>query len=115
MVPGRRRAGLKVRIYAKERPPEVRSTFATGSWTPNSRYCTEERTTPELAAQWEEMTRISHRTYQHMLALPVRRYDAAMMAAELGEAFAPIAAWTQAHVTPWGSSQSFQWAAFSRR
>jgi hypothetical protein len=47
--------------------------------------------------------------------LPVRRYDAAMMAAELGEAFAPIAAWTQAHVTPWGSSQSFQWAAFSRR
>ena len=64
------RAGLKVRIYAKERPPEVRSTFATGSWTPNSRYCTEERATPELAAQWEEMTRISHRTYQHMLALP---------------------------------------------
>ena len=64
------RAGLKVRIYAKERPPEVRSTFATGSWTPNSRYCTEEHTTPELAAQWEEMTRISHRTYQHMLALP---------------------------------------------
>lgn len=64
------RAGLKVRIYAKERPPEVRSTFATGSWTPNSRYCTEEHTTSELAAQWEEMTRISHRTYQHMLALP---------------------------------------------
>jgi glycine/D-amino acid oxidase-like deaminating enzyme len=64
------RAGLKVKIYAKERPPEVRSTFATGSWTPNSRYCTEEHTTPELAAQWEEMTRISHRTYQHMLSLP---------------------------------------------
>lgn len=64
------RAGLKVRIYAKERPPEVRSTFATGSWTPNSRYCTEERTTPDLAARWEEMTRISHRTYQNMLALP---------------------------------------------
>jgi glycine/D-amino acid oxidase-like deaminating enzyme len=64
------RAGLKVKIYAKERPPEVRSTFATGSWTPNSRYCTEERTTPELAAQWEEMTRISHRTFQHMLSLP---------------------------------------------
>jgi len=64
------RAGLKVKIYAKERPPEVRSTLATGSWTPNSRYCTEEHTTPELAAQWEEMTRISHRTFQHMLSLP---------------------------------------------
>jgi len=64
------RAGLKVKIYAKERPPEVRSTFATGSWSPNSRYCTEEHATPELAAQWEEMTRISHRTFQQMLSLP---------------------------------------------
>jgi hypothetical protein len=64
------RAGLKVKIYAKERPPEVLSTFATGSWSPNSRYCTEEHTTPELAVQWEEMTRISHRTFQHMLSLP---------------------------------------------
>jgi glycine/D-amino acid oxidase-like deaminating enzyme len=64
------RAGLKVKMYAKERPPEVRSTFATGSWTPNSRYCADEHTSPELAAQWEEMTRISHRTFQHMLSLP---------------------------------------------
>lgn len=47
--------------------------------------------------------------------LPVRRYDAEMMAAELNEEFAPIAAWTQAHVTPWGAAQSFQWGAFSRR
>ena len=31
------RAGLKVTIYAKERPPEVRSARATGSWTPDSR------------------------------------------------------------------------------
>src|SRR3569833_1037755 len=36
------RAGLKVRIYAKDRPPEVRSTFATGNWSPNSRFCTAE-------------------------------------------------------------------------
>jgi hypothetical protein len=64
------RAGLKVKIYAKERPPEVRSTFATGNWSPNSRYCTAEHATPELAARWEEMTRISHTTYQHMLSLP---------------------------------------------
>ncbi len=64
------RAGLKVRIYAKERPPEVRSSLATGSWTPASRICTEEAATPELAQRWEEMTRISYRTYQHMLGLP---------------------------------------------
>jgi len=64
------RAGMKVKIYAKERPPEVRSTFATGSWSPNSRYCTDEHATPALAAQWEEMTRISHRTFQNMLSLP---------------------------------------------
>lgn len=59
-----------MRIYAKERPPEVRSSFATGSWTPASRFCTEEAATPEIAARWEEMARISYRTYQHMLGLP---------------------------------------------
>ena len=47
--------------------------------------------------------------------LPVRRYDAEGLAAELGAAFAPVEAWTQAHVTPWGATQSFQWGAFSRR
>jgi D-amino-acid oxidase len=31
------RSGAKVTIYAKERPPEVRSARATGSWTPDSR------------------------------------------------------------------------------
>lgn len=64
------RAGLKVRIYAKERPPEVRSSFATGSWTPASRFCTEEAATPQIVQRWEEMARISYRTYQHMLGLP---------------------------------------------
>jgi glycine/D-amino acid oxidase-like deaminating enzyme len=64
------RAGLRVRIYAKERPPEVRSSLATGSWTPASRFCTEEAVTPEIAQRWEEMARISYRTYQHMLGLP---------------------------------------------
>ncbi|MEJ1961077.1 MAG: FAD-dependent oxidoreductase [Gammaproteobacteria bacterium] len=64
------RAGLKVRIYAKERPPDVRSTFATGNWSPNSRFCTQESATPEVAARWEEMARISFRSYQFMLGLP---------------------------------------------
>lgn len=64
------RAGLKVRIYAKDRPPEVRSTFATGNWSPNSRFCSLEGCTPEVADRWEEMARISFRTYQFLLGLP---------------------------------------------
>ncbi len=64
------RAGLKVRIYAKDRPPDVRSTFATGNWSPNSRFCTAEGAPPDVANRWEEMARISFRTYQFMLGLP---------------------------------------------
>lgn len=64
------RAGLKVRIYAKDRPPDVRSNLATGNWSPNSRYCSDEALTPEIEARWEEMTRISHRMYQNLLGLP---------------------------------------------
>jgi hypothetical protein len=59
-----------VRIYAKERPPDVRSSLATGSWTPASRFCTQEAATPDIVQRWEEMARISYRTYQHMLGLP---------------------------------------------
>ena len=64
------RAGLKVRIYAKDRWPDTRSTFATGNWSPNSRYCSAEGATPEVAARWEEMARISFRMYQNLLGLP---------------------------------------------
>jgi hypothetical protein len=64
------RAGLKVRIYAKDRPPEVRSMLATGNWSPGSRFCTAEHATPELVSRWEEMARISFRAYQFMLGLP---------------------------------------------
>jgi glycine/D-amino acid oxidase-like deaminating enzyme len=64
------RAGLKVRIYAKDRPPDVRSMFATGNWSPGSRYCTRDAGTPEVIQRWEEMARISHRVFQNMLGLP---------------------------------------------
>lgn len=47
--------------------------------------------------------------------LPVRRYDADGLAAELGESFALRDAWRDEHETPWGTKQSFQWAAFERR
>ena len=46
--------------------------------------------------------------------LPVRRYDAAAMAAELGAGFTLLADWPETHLTPWGDRQSFQWCAFAR-
>ncbi len=63
------RAGMKVRIYAKDLPPYTRSTFATGSWTPNSRFCTEAGATPEVVERWIWMVRHSHRMYQNLLGL----------------------------------------------
>jgi 2-polyprenyl-3-methyl-5-hydroxy-6-metoxy-1,4-benzoquinol methylase len=46
--------------------------------------------------------------------LPVRRYDSASLAAELGAPLQRIDDWREMHVTPWGSSQSFNWCAFRR-
>src|SRR5271170_7995461 len=47
------RAGFKVTIYAKERPPYVRSARATGSWTPDSRIALTSAASPDFPAQWE--------------------------------------------------------------
>lgn len=46
--------------------------------------------------------------------LPVRRYDAEALATELGLGFTLLEEWREPHVTPWGASQSFQWAVFRR-
>lgn len=64
------RAGMRVRIYCKDRPPEVRSSAASGVWSPDSRICTAEHATPEFARQWEAMARSSFKTYQSLLGLP---------------------------------------------
>ncbi len=64
------RAGRRVTIYAKERAPFVRSTWATGVWSPDSRVCTEENATPAYAKVWEQMTRTSFRAFQDLLGLP---------------------------------------------
>lgn len=64
------RAGLRVKIYAKDRPPEVRSSAATGVWSPDSRICTEEHATAEFVQRWEWMARASFKTYQGLLGLP---------------------------------------------
>jgi len=64
------RAGFRATIYAKEFPPNVRSTNATGTWTPNSRICLDSGATPAFKTRWERMCRESFRVYQSLLALP---------------------------------------------
>ncbi|MBY0503964.1 MAG: FAD-dependent oxidoreductase [Bryobacteraceae bacterium] len=63
------RAGAKVTIYAKERPPEVRSARATGSWTPDSRIALTNAVAPGFPALWEKMCRTSFHTYESYLGL----------------------------------------------
>jgi D-amino-acid oxidase len=64
------RAGLKVTIYAKERPPFVRSSNATGSWTPDSRISLTTDAPATFAALWEQMARKSFAMYQSYLGMP---------------------------------------------
>jgi len=64
------RAGLRVRIYCRELPPDVRSSNATGVWSPDSRICDEPHATPAFRQRWEAMARNSHRMYQRLLGLP---------------------------------------------
>jgi D-amino-acid oxidase len=63
------RAGFKVTIYAKERPPYVRSSRATGSWTPDSRIALASAAPPNFPAQWESMARTSFTMYQSYLGM----------------------------------------------
>ena len=63
------RAGLSVRIYAKELPPDVYSMRASGVWSPESRIC-DAAHADAFGDRWEEMTRTSHRMYQSLLGIP---------------------------------------------
>ena len=64
------RAGAHVTIYARELPPNVRSSLATGVWSPDSRICLAPHATPEFRRLWEGMARRSWQTYQTLLGLP---------------------------------------------
>ncbi|MGB6307699.1 MAG: FAD-dependent oxidoreductase, partial [Steroidobacteraceae bacterium] len=64
------RAGARVTIYAKDLPPNVRSSLASGVWTPDSRICLEQHATPEFKQLWSAMARRSFQTYQSLLGLP---------------------------------------------
>jgi hypothetical protein len=46
--------------------------------------------------------------------LPVNRYDAASLAAELGEGFRLVDARRHDHSTPWAAIQRFQFCTFRR-
>lgn len=59
-------SGLKVTIYAKERPPYVASHRATGSFTPDSRIVSTQYAS-DFATQWEVMARRSFRRFQSFL------------------------------------------------
>jgi glycine/D-amino acid oxidase-like deaminating enzyme len=64
------RAGARVTIYAKDLPPNVRSSLATGVWSPDSRICLEQHANPTFKRLWENMARRSWQTYQTLLGLP---------------------------------------------
>ena len=63
------RAGARVTIYAKERPPEVRSARATGSWTPDSRIALSNAVSADFPALWEKMTLTSFLMYESYLGV----------------------------------------------
>jgi glycine/D-amino acid oxidase-like deaminating enzyme len=62
-------SGARVTIYAKERPPEVRSARATGSWTPDSRIALANAVSADFPALWERMCRRSFHIYHSYLGL----------------------------------------------
>jgi hypothetical protein len=63
------RMGMKVRIYTKEYFPYVRSSRATGVWSPSARIVTLEHATPQFRKTWEEMARFSYYTYSKFLGM----------------------------------------------
>src|SRR6185295_7720124 len=63
------RAGARVTIYAKDFFPNVRSAYATGLYTPDSRICLEEHATPAFKQTWAQMARQSFQTYLSFLGV----------------------------------------------
>lgn len=61
--------GLEVTIYAKDLPPNITSSLATGTWSPASRVCDPKVATPAFRQQWEQATRFSFRTFQFLLGM----------------------------------------------
>ena len=64
------RTGAQVTIYARDLLPQTRSARATGSWTPDSRISLKDAAGPAFGELWEQMARISFKTYRQYLGLP---------------------------------------------
>ncbi len=64
------RAGAQVTIYARDLLPQTRSARATGSWTPDSRIALTKAAGPAFGDVWEQMARVSFKTYRQYLGLP---------------------------------------------
>ena len=64
------RAGLRVRIYARDLPPDARSSRATGLWSPDSRFALARSANEAIAAQWETMARHSWTAFLGIAAEP---------------------------------------------
>jgi glycine/D-amino acid oxidase-like deaminating enzyme len=72
------RAGAHVTIYAKDLPPNVRSSLATGLYTPDSRIAMDEHATPEFKRMWAQLARSTYETFQSFLGVagtPVEYVD----------------------------------------
>ena len=81
------RAGARVTIYAKDLPPNVRSSWATGLYTPDSRIALEEHATPEFKKTWAQMSRQTYETFQSFLGVagtPVEFIDSYAVSDEPG-------------------------------
>jgi len=62
-------AGLRTTIYARELTPQTRSWRATGTFTPDSRIALTSAAAPGFGDLWEEMARLSFKTYRSYLGL----------------------------------------------
>lgn len=94
------RMGLRVTIYAKERPPYVRSARATGSWTPDSRVALTSAAPAGFAAQWEAMARLSFAMYQSYLGsagTPIEWTDRYILRDDLTQSRRPFATPAEHH------------------
>jgi len=64
------RAGLKVTIYAREMIQRTRSFRASGTYTPDSRVALAEPAGAAFGDLWEDMARLSWKSFRTMLGLP---------------------------------------------
>ena len=63
------RMGARVTIYARERFPNVRSAYATGTWSPSSRIGLADAVPATFGDWWEQVTRASYAMHQSYLGV----------------------------------------------